>query len=129
MGNADSLLCNGNKTKDLNSIYDSLRKSKVILMYYKLKLATKNTALSLGLKLMGGTICYYAGMGVGEIMDQLPYVREIIPQTVDYLSNIDIAGNIDGLVALIGAATGIKTSGTELSEERTPKRIEPKFDS
>ena len=59
-------------------------------------------ALDLGLKVAGAAAMYGIGRLVGEGMDHIPYLNEWIPQAVTYVSAIDIRGNIDGLVGLLG---------------------------
>ena len=69
--------------------------------------------LDVGLKVVGGIACYGIGWGLGEIMDQIPYLNTWIPQAIDSISGIQVAGNLDGLVGLICGLTGIVSSGTE----------------
>ncbi len=74
-------------------------------------------ALDLGLKVAGATAMYGLGKLVGEGMDYVPYLNEWIPRAVDYVSGIDVKGNLDGLVALLGVVYGLNRSGTETSDD------------
>ncbi len=78
----------------------------------------KKRALDLSLKVAGATVFYGLGMLAGEVMDNIPYINQWIPQAVDYVSGIDVAGNLDGLVGLLGAVYGSRTSGTEILEDK-----------
>ncbi len=81
----------------------------------------KKVALDLGLKVAGTAACYGIGMLVGELMDNIPYINQWIPQAVDYVSGIDVAGNLDGLVGLLGGLYGLSNSGTETFEDNPNK--------
>lgn len=75
------------------------------------------TALDLGLKVAGAAAMYGIGRLVGEGVDHIPYLNEWIPQVVDYVSAIDIQGNIDGLVGLMGGIYGLSKSGVHLDDK------------
>ncbi|MBI4147323.1 hypothetical protein HY494_01580 [Candidatus Woesearchaeota archaeon] len=74
-------------------------------------------ALDLGLKAAGAIVMYGLGKLVGEGMDYVPYLNEWIPRAIDYVSGIDVKGNLDGLVVLMGAVDGLNRSGTETFED------------
>lgn len=74
-------------------------------------------ALDLGLKVAGAAAMYGIGRLVGEGMDHIPYLNEWIPQAVNYVSAIDIQGNIDGLVGLLGGLYGLSKSGVHLNDK------------
>lgn len=74
-------------------------------------------ALDAGLKLAGAAVMYGLGTLIGEGMDHIVYLKEWIPQVVNYVSGIDVYGNIDGLMGLLGAIHGLIKSGIHLDDE------------
>jgi len=60
---------------------------------------------------------YGIGRLVGEGIDHVPYLKELIPQAVNYVSGIDIKGNIDGLAGILGGIYGLSKSGITLDKK------------
>ena len=80
--------------------------------------------LDLGLKVTGGAMMYGLGMLGGEIIEQIPYINEAAYGAVKSLSDIDVRGNLGGLVGMITGLAGFVKSGVKLDEETmTPKDI------
>ena len=72
----------------------------------------------------GGAVCtYYLCRTLGEGIDHIPDVNQIIPHMVNYVSGLDIQGHIDGLTGLLGGIYGWRHSGMNLdSDTLKPKR-------
>jgi len=81
----------------------------------------KKVALDLGLKVAGAVVCYELGTLIGELMDHIPYINQWVPQAVDFVSGIKVAGNLDGLVGLLSGIYGWGNSGTETFEDNPDK--------
>ena len=77
----------------------------------------KKRAWDLVLKASGAVMMYGLGRLVGEGMDHIPHINEWIPQAVDYVSGINVYGNLDGLVGLLGVISGFNKSGIRLGEK------------
>ena len=96
------------------TVYDNgvtLTRNKKVLL---------NTALVIG----GTAVMYGIGRLVGEGLDHVPYLQQWIPNAVDYVSGINIQGNIDGLMGLLGGLYGLNNSGIKLNKETlTPREI------
>lgn len=74
------------------------------------------TVVDLGLRVAGTAAMYGIGMLGGEILDQIPVLNEAAYNVVNYLSGIDVTGNLDGLVGLAGAVSGFIGSGIKLDD-------------
>ena len=79
---------------------------KILKVAYKtLEIADKiieGVPLVLLSRPIGFSVTYGLGALVGEGMDHIPYISEFIPQAVNFVSGIDVKGNLDGLVGLLG---------------------------
>ncbi len=77
----------------------------------------KKVALDLSLKVAGAALCYGIGTLVGDALECIPYLNEWIPQAVNYVSDIDVAENLDGLVGLMAGVNGFRKSGTRVDPD------------
>ncbi|PIN73767.1 hypothetical protein COV20_06120 [Candidatus Woesearchaeota archaeon CG10_big_fil_rev_8_21_14_0_10_45_16] len=77
----------------------------------------KHPILNLALTAGGALAMYGIGRLVGEGVDHIPYLNEWIPAAVNYVSGIDVSGNIDGLMGLLGGLYGVRESGIKLDDE------------
>ncbi|AJF61644.1 TPA: hypothetical protein HA239_03865 [Candidatus Woesearchaeota archaeon] len=82
----------------------------------------RKVAFDIALKAAGAALCYTAGMFAGDLLEQVPYVNQAVPQAVEYVSDIDIASNIGGLTGLIGGLYGLVYSGSKIGDD--PDRLE-----
>jgi hypothetical protein len=69
--------------------------------------------VDLGLKVAGAAAFYGLGLLVGELMNHFSYIKEAVPHAINYVSGINVVGNLDGLVGLLGGVYGFVKSGTE----------------
>ena len=76
----------------------------------------KKTICDLALKSAGAAAMFGIGSLVGEVADHISYLNTWIPQAIDYVSGIDVAGNLDGLVGLLGGLYGLRKSGVRLDK-------------
>lgn len=84
----------------------------------------RKTAADIGLGVVGGAAMYGLGLLAGDLLDQVPDVKDILPTIVNHLSGIDVRGNLDGLVGLIGAFYGFATTGLKLNDDTMlPEKI------
>lgn len=83
----------------------------------------KKQALDFGLATAGAVVFYGVGMGLGEIMDHVPYLNTYIPRAIEYFTDINVSGNLDGLGALVGGITGFTRSGSK-TFAANPERLE-----
>ena len=82
-------------------------------------------SLDFGSRACGFGIMYGLGGLVGERMDHIPYINELIPQAVNYVFGIDVKGNLDGLVRLVGEIYGVLKSGVRTYGEPIEVVITP----
>jgi hypothetical protein len=85
--------------------------------YYYATLPSKLKMVSkLGLSIAGGTLMYELGLGVGALIEQIPAVAEYISSGIEYISGLEVKGNITGVSGLAGAIYGVLDSGIKLDE-------------
>lgn len=93
----------------------------------EIKWASKPTfrkmALDLGLKTAGAVACYTVGTIAGDVMEHVPYLSQGVSQAINYVSDINIEGNLGGLMGLVGGIYGLKKSGSEICKD-DPSRLE-----
>jgi hypothetical protein len=81
----------------------------------------KGTAWDLSFKTASAAIWFSLGHLVGDGLEMLPYLNTAIPSAVDWATSVDVAGNLDGLCALLGATVGAVKSGISLTDDRRLK--------
>ena len=75
----------------------------------------RKQALDLSLKIAGAFAFYWIGRGVGEGLDNLPYVNEWIPNFVNYhIPGIDITDKLDRIVGILGGVYGFIKTKTDV---------------
>jgi len=77
----------------------------------------KKAVCDLALKGAGAAAMFGIGALIGEVADHIPYINTLIPQVIDYVSGIDVAGNLDGLVGILGGVYGLSRSGVKVDED------------
>jgi hypothetical protein len=77
----------------------------------------KKVVYDLGLKIGGAIVTYWVGRAIGEVFEYIPYINEAATHAVDFISGIDIKGNLGELTALLFGAAGFAKSGIRLNKE------------
>ena len=84
----------------------------------------RKQALDLSLKIAGAFAFYWIGRGIGEGLDNIPYISEWVPHFVNYhLPGADITDKIDRIVGLAGAVYGLIKSNSNV-HHYDPNKIE-----
>lgn len=85
----------------------------------------KKASLDIGLRIIGATACYWIGQGMGELADHVSFVNSFVPNTINYFSNIDVMGNLNGVCGLVGMVFGAMRAGvkTQLFEMNVPEFV------
>lgn len=77
----------------------------------------RDSWLDFGLSAGSAVLMYYAGRLVGHGLDHVPYVKEWIPDAINYISGINVHGNIQGLMGVLSGIHGLEKSGIELNQK------------
>lgn len=77
----------------------------------------KHSILNLALTAGGVLAMYGIGRLVGDGVDHIPYLNELIPAAVNYVSGINVSGNIGGLMGLLGGLYGAIGSGITINDK------------
>lgn len=101
--------------EDESTEWYNIKKKGTVTIAYP---TTKTALIDLGLRIGGCVAMYGIGLLVGDILNNIPYVNQTIPDAVKYVSHIDVEGNLDGLLALVGGIYGYAKSGLKLDKTK-----------
>lgn len=93
--------------------------SKYLVVPSILTLSTK-----MGLPILGGALGYLVGLGAGELAEHIPYMNEYLVKGAQFVSGLNLNGDLGGVGGLAGLVYGAINSGMKLDHnELVPKEV------